>query len=206
MSSCWHRHTKGRKKTDSAINSEHWHKADDPCTHSSYLTLGLNGSLPERCASATMTTLRTLSLKHRIFRRGILKSAIVFAIFRILSQNTNCTHGTSHLPFLYTPSFEKPKASNCSLCTRFQTRNLFLFESTHTHTYNFNIHIYYIHTHTQTHIYTYISMVAQTVNHLPARQETQVLSLDWEDPLRKEWQPTLVFLPGEMHRQRSLVG
>lgn len=55
VSSCWHRHTKGRKKTDSEINAEHWHQADDPCTHSSYPTLGLNGSLPERCTSATMT-------------------------------------------------------------------------------------------------------------------------------------------------------
>ena len=25
-------------------------------------------------------------------------------------------------------------------------------------------------------------------------------------PWRREWQPTLVFLPGEFHRQRSLVG
>ena len=27
-------------------------------------------------------------------------------------------------------------------------------------------------------------------------QETWVLSLGWEDLLRREWQPTLVFLPG----------
>ena len=31
-------------------------------------------------------------------------------------------------------------------------------------------------------------------------------SLGWEDPLRREWQPTPLFLPGESHRQRSLVG
>ena len=54
-------------------------------------------------------------------------------------------------------------------------------------------------------------------------QETQVRSLDWEDPLKKEmathssilawkipwrraWQPNPVFLPGEFHGQRSLVG
>ena len=37
-------------------------------------------------------------------------------------------------------------------------------------------------------------------------QETQVLSLGREDPLEKEWQHTLVFLPGESHGQRSLVG
>jgi len=37
-------------------------------------------------------------------------------------------------------------------------------------------------------------------------QETQVQSLGWEDPQRRKWQPTLVFLPGESHGQRSLVG
>jgi len=33
-----------------------------------------------------------------------------------------------------------------------------------------------------------------------------VPSLGWEDPLEKEMQPTPVFLPGESHGQRSLVG
>ena len=37
-------------------------------------------------------------------------------------------------------------------------------------------------------------------------QETRVLSLGWEDPLSRECQPTLVFLPGKSHGQRSLVG
>ena len=31
-------------------------------------------------------------------------------------------------------------------------------------------------------------------------------SLDLEDPLRRKWQPTPVFLPGKSHGQRSLVG
>ena len=31
-------------------------------------------------------------------------------------------------------------------------------------------------------------------------------TLGREDPLQKEWQPTPVFLPGESHGQRSLVG
>ena len=30
--------------------------------------------------------------------------------------------------------------------------------------------------------------------------------LGWEDPWRRAWQPTQVFLPGEAHEQRSLVG
>ena len=48
--------------------------------------------------------------------------------------------------------------------------------------------------------------VAQTVNNLPAVQATQVRSLNWEDPLEKGrgWLPTLVFLPGESHGQKSL--
>ena len=29
--------------------------------------------------------------------------------------------------------------------------------------------------------------------------------LDWEDPSRRKWQPTPVFLPGESHGQKSLV-
>ena len=28
----------------------------------------------------------------------------------------------------------------------------------------------------------------------------------WEDPQRRKWQPTPVFLPGKSHVQRSLVG
>ena len=44
------------------------------------------------------------------------------------------------------------------------------------------------------------------VKNLPAVQETQDRSLGWEDPLEKEWQPTLVFLPREFHGQRSMVG
>ena len=48
--------------------------------------------------------------------------------------------------------------------------------------------------------------MAQRLKHLPAMQETQVRSLGWEDPLEKEMQPTPVFLPGESHGQRILVG
>ena len=34
-----------------------------------------------------------------------------------------------------------------------------------------------------------------------------VRSLDWEDsPWSRKWQPTLVFLPGKFHGQRSQVG
>ena len=44
------------------------------------------------------------------------------------------------------------------------------------------------------------------VKNLPAMQETGVPSLGQEDLLGKKWQPTPVFLPGEFHRQRSLVG
>ena len=59
------------------------------------------------------------------------------------------------------------------------------------------------------------SLVAQKVKNPLARQETQVRSLGREDPLEKDthssiltWRipPTLVFLLGESHGQRSLVG
>ena len=37
-------------------------------------------------------------------------------------------------------------------------------------------------------------------------QETRVQSLGREDPWRRAWHPTAVFLPEESHGQRSLVG
>ena len=52
-------------------------------------------------------------------------------------------------------------------------------------------------------------MVAQLVKNLPVMRETQVQSLNpWvgKIPWRRKWQPTPVFLPGESHGQRSLVG
>ena len=48
--------------------------------------------------------------------------------------------------------------------------------------------------------------MAQMVKNPPAMQETQVRSLGQEVPWRREWQPTPVFLPGEVHGQRSLAG
>ena len=50
------------------------------------------------------------------------------------------------------------------------------------------------------------SLVTQTVKTLSAMLETRVQSLGWEDPWRREWQPTLVFLLGESHGLRSLAG
>ena len=44
------------------------------------------------------------------------------------------------------------------------------------------------------------------VKNLPAMQETQVQSLGWEDPLEEGMATHSVFLPGEFHGQRSLVG
>ena len=41
---------------------------------------------------------------------------------------------------------------------------------------------------------------------LPIMQETQVGSLGQEDPWRRKWQPTPVFLPGKSQVQRSLAG
>ena len=50
------------------------------------------------------------------------------------------------------------------------------------------------------------SLIAQSVKNLPAMQETWVQFLRREDPLEKEMATTPVFLPGESHRQRNLVG
>ena len=54
--------------------------------------------------------------------------------------------------------------------------------------------------------YSWASLVAQLVKNLPAMRETWVLSLGWENPLRRERLLTRVFLPGEFHGQRSLAG
>ena len=48
--------------------------------------------------------------------------------------------------------------------------------------------------------------VAQMVKNLPSMWKSWVRSLGWEDPRRRKWQPTPVFLPGEFHGQRSLAG
>ena len=44
------------------------------------------------------------------------------------------------------------------------------------------------------------------VKNLPAMWESQVRSLDWDDPLEKGWLPIPAFLYGESHGQRSLTG
>ena len=49
-------------------------------------------------------------------------------------------------------------------------------------------------------------LVAQTVKNPPEMQETQVYPWDGKISQRREWLPTPVFLPGEFHGQRSLVG
>ena len=41
---------------------------------------------------------------------------------------------------------------------------------------------------------------------LPAMQETQIQTWIKKIPWRRKWQPTLVFLPGEFHGQRSQAG
>ena len=51
-----------------------------------------------------------------------------------------------------------------------------------------------------------LHLVAQMVKNLPAMEEIWVQFLGWEDPRRREWQPTSAFLPGEFHGQRSLEG
>ena len=47
--------------------------------------------------------------------------------------------------------------------------------------------------------------MAQMVKNLPAMQENWVQSLGLEDPWRRKWQPTPVFLASEFREWRSLV-
>ena len=49
-------------------------------------------------------------------------------------------------------------------------------------------------------------LVAQLVKSLPPMWETQVRSLGGEDGWRRKWHPTPIFLPGEFHGQKCLVG
>ena len=56
------------------------------------------------------------------------------------------------------------------------------------------------------HVYTWASLVAQLVKKLPAVQDTWFNPWVRKMPWRRKWQPTLVFLPGEPHGQRSLAG
>ena len=44
------------------------------------------------------------------------------------------------------------------------------------------------------------------VKNLPAIQETRIQFLGQEDPLEEEMDTTPIFLPGESHGQRSLLG
>ena len=44
------------------------------------------------------------------------------------------------------------------------------------------------------------------VKNPPAKQEPRIQSLGQEDPWRRKWLPTPVFLPGKSHRQRRLEG
>ena len=60
--------------------------------------------------------------------------------------------------------------------------------------------------HHLTHMWSGASLVVQTVKNLPAMQKTRVQSLGQEDPLEECMQSTPLFLPGEFHGQRSLVG
>ena len=53
---------------------------------------------------------------------------------------------------------------------------------------------------------TRASLVAQTVKSPPAMRETRFNPCVKKSPWRAERLPTPVFLPGEFHGQRSLVG
>ena len=70
---------------------------------------------------------------------------------------------------------------------------------THTHTHT--------HTHQHTHTHPLDGFPGGLVVKNPlAKQEAQVWSLGWEDPLEKEMATHSRILPGKSHEQRSLMG
>ena len=77
-----------------------------------------------------------------------------------------------------------------------------------------NIYIWHLCIHTlylSIYLYVYtciywICLMAQVVRKLPVMQEAQVQPLGREDPRRREWQPTPLFLPVKSHGWKSLVG
>ena len=59
--------------------------------------------------------------------------------------------------------------------------------------------------HAMTHSLPYMGLPSGTIGKEPACQWRRLPG--WEEiPWRRAWQPTLVFLPGEFHGQRSLAG
>ena len=65
---------------------------------------------------------------------------------------------------------------------------------------NFYVHVFH------NFLWKWASLMVRTVKNLPAVWETWVNPWVEKIPWRREWQPTPVFLPGEFHGQRSLVG
>ena len=58
-------------------------------------------------------------------------------------------------------------------------------------------------------LWAWASLLAPRIKNPPATrmlQEMRVRSLDQEDPLRRTWQPTPIFLSGKSHEWRRLVG
>ena len=55
-------------------------------------------------------------------------------------------------------------------------------------------------------VHNWASLVAQIAKNPPEMQRPGFSSLVGKIPWRRAWQPTPVFLPGEFHGQRSLVG
>ena len=54
--------------------------------------------------------------------------------------------------------------------------------------------------------FDWASLVAQRLKCLPAMRETWFDPWVRKIPWRRKWQPTPVFLPGESHGRRNLVG
>ena len=77
-------------------------------------------------------------------------------------------------------------------------------------TFSFNLKsiLNYIHTHTHTHTHTCMSFPGGSDDKESACNGGEPGFSPWAGKIswRRAWQPTLIFLPGESHEQRSLMG
>ena len=78
---------------------------------------------------------------------------------------------------------------------------VYIYIYIHTYPFSYSFALWFI-----TGYWIWASLVPSMVKNLSGIQETWVQSLGQEDPWRRKWQPTPVFLPGESHGQRSQAG
>ena len=158
------------------------------------------------CHTVNMNFLTT---SHFPIEDGVNASRPYLGSELILFPRENfCNTGQSVLssPFLsLSPSGPLFK---CHLHSEAITLNLLKIKLRHLHFHPFSPCFVFTALTTVSHVtqFMYFSLsMAQWVENLPAVQETQIQSLDQEDPLEKEMAAHSSVLAGKSHGQRSLV-